>query len=512
MLPPTAANPIMPTMPTRPTAQVKSTQTESAQMETAQPGTAQLGDIQAKPSRAKAPQMEATQPGATQLGDMQAKSAQPGAVPAKSTQAKATQVETTGGNAVQAKDADLFAYLTSLDWDSCLCVRRVLKTSHYETTEEVCLIGQNGAEIGTFIRKHIADDSGLGAAYQQLFNMQQRGYRFRHLPRVYSFRRLGGESTIIMEHVAGLTLQELIEREGPSTTLTRRIFPLLCDAVSELHESSPPPLIHRDLKPSNVIVGAENLTIIDFGTTRAYHENAQRDTTIFGTRGYAPPEQFGYRQTDVRSDIYALGMVLTFCLTGQHPQPDAVTGAAEAGEAIFCPYAAVIERACAFDPDDRFRSVRELKEAFLKSSKNSGNAAAPVPVSLINPPGNLPSGLSANQPGNKLREILSRVPLGVGIAWNTLLWIVWLLFATVAICVSFFPEGDITAYSLTARLLMYAGIFVLATGGIAFALTDKRILRAKFPGSPINQSPKVALITIGLIVAGSIAFIVGALV
>lgn len=466
-------------------------------------------------------------------------------------QVEAAQVKSAQAKATQAEGADLSAYLTSVDWDSCLRVRRVLKTTRYETTEEACLIAQNGAEIGTFIRKHIADDSGLGAAYQQIFDMQQRGRRFRHLPRVYSFRRLGGESTVIMEHVTGLTLQELIEREGASITLTRRVFPLLCDAVSELHESSQPPLIHRDLKPSNVIVGAENLTVIDFGTTRAYNENAQRDTTIFGTRGYAPPEQFGYRQTDVRSDVYALGMVLAFCLTGQHPQPDAVTRAVEAGEVIFQTYAAVIARAIAFDPDDRFGSVHELKEAFLGNSRsrrysNTGSvgdpapsappmpaavpgtpvmpAMAPYPMSgnlprnpLGNLPGNFPGNPSgsplANQPGNKLREMLSRIPPGVGIAWNTLLWLVWLLFAAVAIYVSFSPEGeDLVTYSLTARLLMYAGLFVLATGGIAFALTDKRILRARFPDSPINRSSKVVLISAVLVVVGFVAFVVGALI
>lgn len=447
--------------------------------------------------------------------------------------------------------SEISAYLASLDLDACLHARQVLKASPHETTEEVYLVGQNGSEIGRFIRKRIKADSNFGSSYQQIHEVQQRGRRFRHLPRIYSCHKLGDETTVLMEYVEGTTLGELVALEGASDALAQKIFPTLCDAVSELHENWNPPLIHRDLKPSNIIVGAENLTIIDFGIARAYNENAQRDTTIFGTRGYAPPEQFGYRQTDVRSDVYALGMVLAFCLTGQHPQPDAVTRAVEAGEVIFQPYAAVIARAIAFDPDDRFGSVHELKKAFLGNSRsrrysNTGSVGAPAPSAPPmpaavpgtpvmpamapypmsgnlprNPPGNLPGNFPgnssgsplANQPGNKLREMLSRIPPGVGIAWNTLLWLVWLLFAAVAIYVSFSPEGeDLVTYSLTARLLMYAGLFVLATGGLAFALTDKRILRARFPESPINQTSKVVLSSAVLVVVGFVAFVVGALI
>lgn len=87
------------------------------------------------------------------------------------------------------------------------------------------------------------------------------------------------------------------------------------------------PVIHRDLKPSNIIVSGvryaadagmtfSSLVIIDLGIARVWRDGADADTVKFGTRSYAPPEQFGFGQTSVRSDIYALGALLFFCLTG----------------------------------------------------------------------------------------------------------------------------------------------------------------------------------------------------
>ncbi|MCI8305537.1 MAG: DUF5067 domain-containing protein [Enterorhabdus sp.] len=125
-----------------------------------------------------------------------------------------------------------------------------------------------------------------------------------------------------------------------------------------------PPLIHRDLKPSNIVVSDGGLTIIDFGIARAFREGAGADTTHFGTRSYAPPEQFGYGQTDVRSGVYALGMLLYYLVTERDPDARVATGGFAEPDVppMLRP---VLQRACAFDPAARFSSVRALKAAFL---------------------------------------------------------------------------------------------------------------------------------------------------
>lgn len=75
------------------------------------------------------------------------------------------------------------------------------------------------------------------------------------------------------------------------------------------------------------------LTIIDFGIARAFREGAAGDTAHFGTRCYAPPEQFGYGQTDERSDVYALGMLLYYLLAERDPSPS-VAAAGFAGPEV----------------------------------------------------------------------------------------------------------------------------------------------------------------------------------
>lgn len=149
---------------------------------------------------------------------------------------------------------------------------------------------------------------------------------------------MGDELDVVMEYVEGETLEALVGRLGATPDYACGLYPVLCKAVGELHAgfaaAGEPgvPVIHRDLKPSNIIVSGvryaadagmtfSSLVIIDLGIARVWRDGADADTVKFGTRSYAPPEQFGFGQTSVRSDIYALGALLFFCLTGTDPKP-----------------------------------------------------------------------------------------------------------------------------------------------------------------------------------------------
>ncbi|MBO4352381.1 MAG: protein kinase, partial [Eggerthellaceae bacterium] len=227
---------------------------------------------------------------------------------------------------------DLSRYLDSLERESRYRVEAVLKESDFETTQRVFL-ADGGAERGPFIRKFIKRDKGLGVAYERIYEAQLAGRTFKHMPSILECYPHDENTVVVMEFVEGETLQDLVYRLDPSVELAQAVFPPLCDAVRELHESFDPPLIHRDLKPSNVIVSFDSaednmvlqfdktsstqckVTIIDFGIAREYDEEALEDTAHFGTRDFAPPEQFGYGQTSESSDVYALGLLLFFCLT-----------------------------------------------------------------------------------------------------------------------------------------------------------------------------------------------------
>lgn len=258
---------------------------------------------------------------------------------------------------------DIDSYLEALKRDECYRVVRVLKEAPHETTELVCFAGANEAELGPFVRKRIKREACMGAAYGALLEAQRAGARFLHLPRIEDCYERDDELVVIMEFVRGETLHEAVYRRDPSLDLAREVFPQLCDAVTELHEGFAPPLIHRDLKPGNVILAAESLTLIDFGIARTYREGAEGDTANFGTRAYAPPEQFGYGQTDVRSDVYALGMLLYYLLTEEVPSPR-LAGGAFALPAVPTPLRAVLSCATAFDPAARYQSARDLRAAF----------------------------------------------------------------------------------------------------------------------------------------------------
>lgn len=260
-------------------------------------------------------------------------------------------------------------------------VERTLKSSPFETTELVRFRGASGGELGPFIRKRIDCSAGVGRAYERLWDAQRSGVILHGVPRLVECLRSGDELSVVTEFIEGKTLGELVRDEGASERLATGIMPALCDAVFGLHTLLDPPLIHRDLKPSNVIVRSDGRPfVIDFGIARAWDGEADADTVRFGTRAYAPPEQFGFGQTDARSDVYALGKLVLFCATGGEG-----TGPADEADlrrrGLSAPLSEVIARATAFDPARRFSGARALGRALRECA-----AAGGVPAQLEGKP------------------------------------------------------------------------------------------------------------------------------
>ena len=258
-------------------------------------------------------------------------------------------------------------------------VEEMLKVSSVETTQLVYLRVSDGRELGPYVRKLIVAGSGIGGVYRTLLEAQSCGKRFRQLPRIVSVAGKGNVVEVLMEHVRGATLREVVcsARAADRESLAFLLMPAVCDAVIELHEGFDVPVIHRDLTPANVICPeADPATpvLIDLGIAREWREGASCDTACFGTQSYAPPEQFGFGQTDVRSDVYALGMLAFFCLVGRDPEPeDRERGFRDS--AISAAWEKVIEKACALDPSQRYRGVRELKFAVLAAGEEEAAEA-----------------------------------------------------------------------------------------------------------------------------------------
>ena len=361
---------------------------------------------------------------------------------------------------------ELSNYLSSLDRDSCYRVDAVLKQGRLETTERVFFVGENGSELGPFVRKRLA--AGLGSVYESVYAAQRDGVRLSHLPRIVECRRQGDELVVVMEYVAGETLADAVTSAKDATDrlgLVRRVFPDLCDAVSELHELFDPPVIHRDLKPGNVMVSAGGVTLIDLGIARAYREGAEQDTTHFGTRAYAPPEQFGFGQTGVTSDVYALGMLLFFCLMGRDPAAaDRERGFAAGG--VSEGLRDVIAHAAELDPARRFPSARAFKEALLAALGEKDREAEPPTFEV-----------SDTSP----LAWLSRVPGWVGVAWNVLVAAACALLLIGCVGAMLYPNAELATWPTWYLLYAYLAFAMPVILVVSYLLLDRRPLRRRVP-------------------------------
>lgn len=140
------------------------------------------------------------------------------------------------------------------------------------------------------------------------------------LPRIVDIIDNGETIYIVMDYIEGTSLDKVLGEFGSqSEELVINWSKQICDALGYLH-SQKPSIIYRDMKPANIMLNSDgNIKIIDFGIAREYKEQNLSDTTVLGTQGYAPPEQYS-GQTDARSDIYALGMTMHHLLTGVDPR------------------------------------------------------------------------------------------------------------------------------------------------------------------------------------------------
>ena len=166
-----------------------------------------------------------------------------------------------------------------------------------------------------------------------------------------------GKAIIIEEYINGRSLSTLLDQEGTlSEGQTISIAISLCNILAPLHRNNPP-LIHRDIKPSNVIITEKKeVYLVDFDASRLYNKSLQRDTELLGTEAYAAPEQYGFLQSDPRTDIYALGILIREMLTGSSEKSGHSCGSLDS----------VIKKCTSMDPDDRYQSTIELKHELIK--------------------------------------------------------------------------------------------------------------------------------------------------
>lgn len=196
-----------------------------------------------------------------------------------------------------------------------------------------------------------------------------REHTFSFVPEYVDYIEDGETGYLLREYIEGDTLWEWVNKKGVfSVKEAGDILCRLCDMVGQFHQQKPS-IIHRDIKPQNIVITKEkNLFLIDMGTVREYKEDIRQDTVFVGTKPTAAPEQYGYRQTDGRADIYALGVLYLFLLTGsldvQSPKN---------WETIDQHICRIIWKCTKMDPDDRYQSCGELKKAVCTLQRTAFN-------------------------------------------------------------------------------------------------------------------------------------------
>ncbi len=234
--------------------------------------------------------------------------------------------------------------------------------SEYDIME--CLSDQNG--ICTFLVQKKDGENCIAKCYDKLrwgisdnstilHNLDHDG-----LPKHIATFESDTMTVTVREYVEGLPLSRYAKENDLSERKIVQICVRLCDILGYLHHREAP-IIHRDIKPQNIIVRPDgSVALIDFDIARIYRSGNETDTMFFGTQAYAPPEQYGFSQTDARTDIYSLGVLLRWLLTGSTKENKNIR--------VYRPLARIISKCTGFAPKERFADVSQIKKALLQAN------------------------------------------------------------------------------------------------------------------------------------------------
>ena len=173
-----------------------------------------------------------------------------------------------------------------------------------------------------------------------------RRFKNEHVVHVCEYEERDGRLYVFEEYINGETFHDLLLKNVLSEEKKRDILVQICDGLHFLHIASRP-IIHRDLKPQNIIITNDGIAkIIDYDIAKVYKQGQDRDTTLLGTYDYAAPEQYGFSQSDPRTDIFALGKIIEQITK----DPNLLN---------------IAKKATRIDPDKRYSNVDDIKYEIL---------------------------------------------------------------------------------------------------------------------------------------------------
>lgn len=195
--------------------------------------------------------------------------------------------------------------------------------------------------------------------YEQLASVRIEG-----VPAVKECIADDGKLIVVEEYVQGRSLKQVLDEQGLlNEEQAYDIAVQLADVLVRLHQLEPA-IVHRDIKPSNIIIEKNgHVNLIDFNAARHVNADKNEDTRMLGTVYFAAPEQFGFGQSDERTDIYGLGATINYIMTGDKPG----VGIAQ------CRFTDILRKCLMVDARDRYQSVTELREVLYIIGSQTGN-------------------------------------------------------------------------------------------------------------------------------------------
>jgi serine/threonine protein kinase len=223
------------------------------------------------------------------------------------------------------------------------------------------------------------------------------GLQHPNIVRIYDIDARLGLLWYTMEVIRGQSVAQLVDREGQLSV--PRVIEILDDGLNALEFAHARRLVHRDIKPENLLVDLTGrVHVTDFGLALALPRGRifGGATSRSGTPQYAAPEQLGGGQVDARSDLFSLAAVGYFLLLGRPPFPERGPENAWRGDVRFTipdvskerrdvppELAAVLRRACSWEPSDRFDDCRSFREAIEAAGFVTGERRLPADDGLL---------------------------------------------------------------------------------------------------------------------------------